>query len=200
MLVKSVPPVARPTTGITMSVTSESTMRWKAAPMMMPTARSMTLPLAMNSRNSFSMRPPTCDSTAVTIGEMPISLTPRQRAGLKARAHALEPRVQVGQAGLSDAVVKEIDRALTAHELIKVKILADRDAREEIAETIARANRCSDSFSRSAKSSCCGGPSQTTRPNSGCLSRQRRRFDAFAERERRAHRGHHRGGARQPAT
>ena len=44
--------------------------------------------------------------------------------------------MQVGQAGLSDAVVKEIDRALTAHELIKVKILADRGAREEIAETM----------------------------------------------------------------
>lgn len=67
---------------------------------------------------------------------MPVSLTPRERADLKARAHALEPRVQVGQAGLSDAVVKEIDRALTAHELIKVKILADRDARAEIAEAI----------------------------------------------------------------
>ena len=67
---------------------------------------------------------------------MPSSLTPRERAHLKARAHALEPRVQVGQAGLSDAVITEIDRALTAHELIKVKILADRDARVEIAETI----------------------------------------------------------------
>ena len=33
-------------------------------------------------------------------------------------------------------MVKEIDRALTAHELIKVKILADRDARAEIAEAI----------------------------------------------------------------
>ncbi len=44
--------------------------------------------------------------------------------------------MQVGQAGLSDAVIKEIDRALTAHELIKVKILADRDAREEIADAM----------------------------------------------------------------
>ena len=68
---------------------------------------------------------------------MPVSLTPRERAHLKARAHALEPRVQVGQAGLSDAVVKEIDRALTAHELIKVKILAERDARREIADAIS---------------------------------------------------------------
>jgi len=67
---------------------------------------------------------------------MPLSLTARERAHLKARAHALEPRVQVGQAGLSDAVVAEIDRALTAHELIKVRILADRDVRDEIAEAI----------------------------------------------------------------
>ena len=67
---------------------------------------------------------------------MPLALTAKDRSRLKARAHALEPRVQVGQAGLSDAVIAEIDRALTAHELIKVKILADRDVRDEIAEAI----------------------------------------------------------------
>ena len=39
----------------------------------------------------------------------------------------------VGQSGLTGAVVAEIDRALTAHELIKVKILADRNAREDMA-------------------------------------------------------------------
>ncbi|HUQ87522.1 MAG TPA: ribosome assembly RNA-binding protein YhbY [Vicinamibacterales bacterium] len=68
---------------------------------------------------------------------MAIVLTPRERAHLKARAHSLEPKVQVGQSGLTEAVVKEIDRALTAHELIKVKILADRDEREEIAMAIS---------------------------------------------------------------
>ncbi len=68
---------------------------------------------------------------------MPIPLTPRERGRLKARAHALEPRVIVGQAGLTGAVVAEIDRALTAHELIKVKILADRGTREEVADAIA---------------------------------------------------------------
>ena len=101
---------------------------------------------------------------------MPVSLTPRQRAGLKARAHALEPRVQVGQAGLSDAVVKEIDRALTAHELIKVKILADRDAREEIADADVARAPMQRSCRASAKSWCCGGPSPTSpcpRPNRG---------------------------------
>ena len=67
---------------------------------------------------------------------MPVSLTPRERAHLKARAHALEPKVQVGQGGLTHAVVKEIDRALTAHELIKVRILLERDARDELAEAM----------------------------------------------------------------
>ncbi len=61
---------------------------------------------------------------------MPLTLTARQRAQLKARAHALEPVVQVGHAGLSDTVVSEIDRALTAHELIKVRLGApDRESR-----------------------------------------------------------------------
>ena len=68
---------------------------------------------------------------------MPVSLTPRERAHLKGRAHALEPIVQVGQGGLSDAVSVELERALTAHELIKVRINGtDRDARQAIAEAI----------------------------------------------------------------
>lgn len=67
---------------------------------------------------------------------MPIPLTARERAHLKARAHPLEPSVQVGHGGLTDGVAAEIDRALKARELIKVKILADRDARDEIAESI----------------------------------------------------------------
>ena len=45
--------------------------------------------------------------------------------------------MQIGHGGLTGAVVKEIDRALTAHELIKVKILADRDSRDEIAEAMS---------------------------------------------------------------
>ena len=68
---------------------------------------------------------------------MALSLTSRERARLKSRAHAIEPIVQVGQGGVSDAVVVELDRALTAHELIKVKINGtDRDARHAIAEDV----------------------------------------------------------------
>lgn len=62
---------------------------------------------------------------------MPV--TPRQRATLKARAHALEPVVTVGQAGASDALVAEVDRALTAHGLIKIKLTgADRETRRQL--------------------------------------------------------------------
>ena len=68
---------------------------------------------------------------------MPISLTARERSHLKARAHSLEPSVLVGHGGLTDGVAAEIDRALKARELIKVKILADRDQRVEIAEVIS---------------------------------------------------------------
>lgn len=70
------------------------------------------------------------------MSELP--LTPRQRSQLKARAHALEPVVHVGNAGLTDKVAAEIDRALTAHELIKVKVIEpDRHLRDEICEAIA---------------------------------------------------------------
>lgn len=66
------------------------------------------------------------------------ALTARARADLKARAHALEPVVRVGQAGVSDGVVGDIGRALEAHALIKVKLAeGDRDVRHSQAETIA---------------------------------------------------------------
>lgn len=64
---------------------------------------------------------------------MPVSLTTRERASLKARAHALEPVVHVGHGGVTAAVAAEIERALTAHELIKVRAgAADREQREAI--------------------------------------------------------------------
>lgn len=58
-------------------------------------------------------------------------LTSKQVKFLKARAHALNPVVRVGQNGLSEAVLKELDMALTHHELVKIKVAADdREARE----------------------------------------------------------------------
>jgi RNA-binding protein len=73
---------------------------------------------------------------------MPVVLTPRQRAKLKARAHALEPFVRVGNAGLTDKVAAEIDKALKAHELLKVRVEGDdRVARQAVCDAIcARAD------------------------------------------------------------
>ena len=57
-------------------------------------------------------------------------LTPGERKALKARAHKLEPVVIIGGKGLTDEVVNEVERALKAHELIKVRANLERDARE----------------------------------------------------------------------
>jgi putative YhbY family RNA-binding protein len=71
---------------------------------------------------------------------MSVSLTSRQRARLKALAHPLEPIMQIGKTGAQPAVVAEVNTALTAHGLIKVKINdSDRDAREEIGNAVAEA-------------------------------------------------------------
>jgi RNA-binding protein len=55
---------------------------------------------------------------------------------LKAQAHTLKPVIIVGQAGLTDAVLAETEIALIVHELIKVKIRAERAERNEISEKI----------------------------------------------------------------
>jgi len=62
-----------------------------------------------------------------------ISLTPAQRRFLKAQAHGLNPVVMIGDAGLSEAVLKEADATLARHELIKIKVHSDdRDGREAL--------------------------------------------------------------------
>ena len=64
-------------------------------------------------------------------------LSPAERRALKARAHGLEPTVLIGNSGLTPAVAREIDRNLTAHELIKVRVPAgDRSMREDILKRI----------------------------------------------------------------
>src|SRR5271156_2779926 len=52
-------------------------------------------------------------------------MTGKERRYLRALAHRLSPVVIVGQRGLSDSVVRQIDGALTDHELIKVRIGAE---------------------------------------------------------------------------
>ena len=64
-------------------------------------------------------------------------LSAAQRKLLKARAHPLEPVVLIGTKGVTDEVVKEVDLALKAHELIKVRAAGlERDAREVALRTL----------------------------------------------------------------
>ena len=60
---------------------------------------------------------------------MPV-LTAARRSELRAQAHGLSPVVMIGDKGLTESVVAEVDRALKAHELVKVKAATDdREAR-----------------------------------------------------------------------
>lgn len=66
-----------------------------------------------------------------------LKLTPAERSALRSDAHALNPVVIIGEAGLTPAVLKEIDASLNAHGLIKVRVFGDdREARVEMYETI----------------------------------------------------------------
>lgn len=57
----------------------------------------------------------------------PTSLTSTQRRALRALAHGLEPVVQVGHAGVTEAVIAAVKRALLDHELIKVRLQEPED-------------------------------------------------------------------------
>ncbi len=58
-------------------------------------------------------------------------LTPAERRDLRAQAHHLDPVVLVGHHGLTPAILHEVDLALAAHELVKVRIASDdRELRE----------------------------------------------------------------------
>jgi len=70
-------------------------------------------------------------------------LLPTFRRELRARAHHLHPVVSVGHQGLTPAVFHEIDVALTAHELIKVRFGSDdRDERVAMSARICAEPHC----------------------------------------------------------
>jgi putative YhbY family RNA-binding protein len=67
-----------------------------------------------------------------------LAITPQQRRELRAKAHHLHPVVSIGQHGLTPQVLHEVDVALKAHELVKVRVLGDdRGAREAMLARIA---------------------------------------------------------------
>src|SRR6185436_494490 len=80
------------------------------------------------------VRATTMQSPAIPSSE----LSPRKRKQLRALAHPLEPIVQVGKAGLSDAVLTAVSRALLDHELIKVRLYEPEDKRTLASELATR--------------------------------------------------------------
>ena len=67
-----------------------------------------------------------------------MELTGSDRRHLRRLAHALDPVVQIGAAGVTPGVIAALDAALGDHELVKVRIARERDERAEIADAIAQ--------------------------------------------------------------
>lgn len=66
-----------------------------------------------------------------------MTLTPKQKRYLRALAHNLNPVVMTGSAGLTAAVLNEIEQSVAHHELIKIKLSGtDRAGRQQMSETI----------------------------------------------------------------
>jgi len=69
-------------------------------------------------------------------------LTGAERRHLRGLAHHLRPVVHLGKAGLSDAAVAGVDDALTAHELIKVRLVDHAEDRRELAADLENRLGC----------------------------------------------------------
>jgi RNA-binding protein len=69
-------------------------------------------------------------------------MTPSFKQELKGRAHHLKPVIIIGGDGLTPGVHNEIDRALTDHELIKIRVNAeDRVERKAITEELVNVHK-----------------------------------------------------------
>ncbi|CUU22733.1 ribosome assembly RNA-binding protein YhbY [Duffyella gerundensis] len=73
-----------------------------------------------------------------------MNLSTKQKQHLKGLAHPLKPVVMLGNNGLTEGVLAEIEQALEHHELIKVKIATeDRETKNLVVEAIVRETRAS---------------------------------------------------------
>ncbi len=70
-----------------------------------------------------------------------MNLTETQRKSLKKQAHSLKPVIMVGNAGITDSLLAELNSTLEHHELIKVKVSAgERDARDAAIGKLVKAS------------------------------------------------------------
>jgi len=67
-----------------------------------------------------------------------MQLSDKQKKHLRRLAHPLHPLVMLGNAGLTDGIVSELDRALSDHELVKVSArVGEREARNAVLDALA---------------------------------------------------------------
>ncbi len=67
------------------------------------------------------------------------ALSIQERKRLRQIGHALNPVVMVGDKGLTENVIEELQRALNDHELIKIKVAGeDREARAQVIAEVAQ--------------------------------------------------------------
>ncbi|MGL4859210.1 MAG: ribosome assembly RNA-binding protein YhbY [Enterobacteriaceae bacterium] len=70
---------------------------------------------------------------------MKTELKPFQRRYLQGLAHHLNPVVMIGNNGLTESVLREIDLSLNTHELIKIRVAGEeREARSEALQQICQ--------------------------------------------------------------
>ena len=68
-----------------------------------------------------------------------MTLTPKQKSHLRGLAHKLKPVVMIGNAGVTENIIREIDNNLSHHELIKVRISGmEREDRTETATDLCQ--------------------------------------------------------------
>ncbi|MBD7906887.1 ribosome assembly RNA-binding protein YhbY [Sporosarcina gallistercoris] len=66
-------------------------------------------------------------------------LTSKQKSFLRSEAHHLQPIFQIGKSGMTDAIIKQIEEALEARELIKLSVLQNCEQdKEEIADILSQ--------------------------------------------------------------
>ena len=72
-----------------------------------------------------------------------LTLSSAQRSALRAQAHELSPLVMIGDAGLTESVMTEIERTLNAHTLIKIRVFSDdKETRTAYAQAICEKLNC----------------------------------------------------------
>ncbi len=68
-----------------------------------------------------------------------MSLKGTQKRELRAVGHHLNPVIYVAEQGLTEGLIKETERALDDHELIKVKFaISDREARQQLISQLSQ--------------------------------------------------------------